>query len=100
MYEITNAKCAMTGGGCYTFWGKTKEYYYLSDIEGTIYLYDTDTNEFMDRYFNDENFDAYEWEQIHRLKGINIDNRQFLVEMFDALGDSEEMNKLRRSFLR
>ena len=100
MYGITEAKYEMTGGGCFTFWGKAKGGYFLSDIEGNITLYDTDTNEYMEKLLNDEDFDAYEWKKEHQIKDANIDNQRFLEEMFENLGDSAEVRRLRNSFIK
>ena len=66
---IASAKFAYTGGGTITIWGKLSNgLWYTTDTDGCISEFDVDTDKYMDRYLNDDGFDAYEYEREHVLR--------------------------------
>lgn len=69
MANIISVEYEYTGGQTMSFWGELdNNNWYTVDQDGCISEYDTDTNKYMQRYFNDEDFDSYEFDMIHVLK--------------------------------
>ncbi len=77
---------------------------FLTDLDGRVWFYDTDTQEYMDGYLHDESFDGYDWERKHRT-GKMVYGRGFLEEMFDFLikehpENATELQTLKDSYIR
>lgn len=80
-YKILDADYEMTGGGCFTYWGKLDGNMWF--IYGNEYLgiYDAPADMWA------EDFDMYEWDQEHRISeywdGDGIG--EFVIQIFDVL---------------
>lgn len=74
-YVISSVDYEMTGGNCYTYYGKlegTGEWFIYEN--GFLGIYNADTSKVMNEYMNDEDFDMYEWEQEHLITEYTYDD--------------------------
>ena len=87
--NIIDVRCEYTGGGIITFWGKLSNgNWYATDTDDCICEFDVDTNEFMRKLFNDEDFDAGEYEEEHVIRKF-YPTEEILNEMKNQLNTQE-----------